>query len=143
MGRVRVALATPGRAEALPRTARATLPFLIFLTAAAHAGDAARGRAVVADRVRGLCLLCHQAPIVEERFQGNLAPDLAGVGARMSEAELRQRIMDSRALNPDSIMPSYGRAAGLHRVAPAMQGRTILSPEEIEDVVAWLVTLRE
>lgn len=106
-------------------------------------GDATRGRAIAADRQRGLCLLCHAAPITEERSQGNLAPDLAGSGARWTEAELRLRLMDSRRLNPDSIMPSYYRTEGLHRVGPAFQGRTVLSAQEIEDVVAWLLTLRE
>lgn len=106
-------------------------------------GDAARGRAIVADRQRGLCLLCHSGPIPEERFQGNLAPDLAGAGRRWTEGELRLRLMDSRRLNPDSIMPSYYRVEGLHRVGPAFQGRTVLSAQEIEEVVAYLLTLRE
>jgi sulfur-oxidizing protein SoxX len=109
----------------------------------AHQGDPTRGRAIVADRTRGLCLLCHQAPIAEEPFQGNLGPDLAGVGARLSAAELRLRVVDSRRLNPDSIMPSYFRTEGLVRVAPAFQGRPVLSAEEIEDVVAFLVGLRD
>ena len=106
-------------------------------------GDPARGRALVADRQRGLCLLCHAGPIPEERFQGNLAPDLAGAGLRWTEGQLRLRLMDSRRLNPDSIMPSYYRTEGLHRVGPAFQGRTVLSAQEIEDVVAYLLTLRE
>lgn len=106
-------------------------------------GDAVRGRAIVADRQRGLCLLCHSGPIPEERFQGNLAPDLAGAGLRWTEGELRLRVMDSRRLNPDSIMPSYYRTEGLHRVGPAFQGRTVLSAEEIEDVVAYLTILRD
>ena len=131
----------PWEGSALLRLARATLPILIALTLTAQAGDAVRGRAIVADRSRGSCLLCHAAPIVEERFQGNLGPDLAGVGGRLGEAELRQRVTDSRVLNPQSIMPSYGRAEGLHRVAPALVGRTLLTPAEIEDVVAWLLTL--
>lgn len=107
------------------------------------AGDPARGRAIVADRTRGLCLLCHAGPFPEERFQGNLAPDLAGVGARRSPAQLRLRLVDGRALNPDTIMPSYYSLSGLARVGRAWQGRPILSAGEIEDVVAFLATLRE
>lgn len=106
-------------------------------------GDAASGRAIVADRQRGLCLLCHSGPFPEERFQGNLAPDLTGAGSRWSEAQLRLRLVDSRRLNPDSIMPSYYRTEGLNRVAPALRGRTLLSAQEIEDVVAYLLTLRD
>lgn len=107
------------------------------------AGDAARGRAIVVDRTRGLCLLCHAGPFPEERFQGNLAPDLAGVGGRLSSGQLRLRLVDGRALNPETIMPSYYSLAGLTRVGRAWQGRPILSAAEIEDVVAFLATLRE
>jgi sulfur-oxidizing protein SoxX len=106
-------------------------------------GDAARGRAIVADRSTGLCLLCHRAPIPEERFQGNLATDLDGAGSRWSEAQLRLRLVDARRLNPASIMPAYYRSDGLQRVGPAWQGRTILSAQQVEDVVAYLRTLRD
>ncbi|HYD68616.1 sulfur oxidation c-type cytochrome SoxX [Azospirillum sp.] len=106
-------------------------------------GDPARGRAIVADRRRGLCLLCHSGPFPEERFQGDLAPDLAGAGARWTEGQLRLRIVDARRFNPDSIMPSFYRWDGLTRVAPAFQGKPVLSAEEVEDVVAFLATLRD
>jgi sulfur-oxidizing protein SoxX len=106
-------------------------------------GDAARGRAIVASRQTGLCLLCHSAPIAEERFQGNLATDLAGAGSRWTEAQLRLRLVDARRLNPASTMPAYYRIDGLQRVGEAWQGRTVLSAQQVEDVVAWLRTLRE
>ena len=106
-------------------------------------GDASRGRALVADRQRGLCLLCHTGPFPEERFQGNLAPDLAGAGSRWNEGQLRLRLVDARRLNPDSLMPSYYRREGFVRVAPAYRDRTILRAEEIEDVLAFLLTLRD
>ncbi len=106
-------------------------------------GDAARGRAIVATRQQGLCLLCHAGPIPEERFQGNLAPDLAGAGARWSVAQLRLRLVDARRLNPDSIMPAYYRTDGLTRVGRAWEGKPILDAQQIEDVVAYLATLRE
>jgi L-cysteine S-thiosulfotransferase len=105
-------------------------------------GDAARGRAIVANRQVGLCLLCHQAPIPEERFQGNLSTNLAGVGSRVSAGQLRMRLVDARKLNPATIMPSYYRADNLTRVGPAFKGRTIFSAQQIEDVVAYLQTLR-
>jgi sulfur-oxidizing protein SoxX len=106
-------------------------------------GDATRGRAIVASRQAGLCLLCHGGPIPEERFQGNLAPDLAGAGQRWTAAQLRLRLVDPRQLNPDSIMPAYYRSTGLTRVGRAWEGRTLLSAQQLEDVVAYLTTLRE
>jgi sulfur-oxidizing protein SoxX len=105
-------------------------------------GDPARGRAIVASRQVGLCLLCHSGPFPEERFQGNLAPDLAGAGSRWSEGQLRLRIVDPARINPATIMPAYHRTEGLVRVAPAYRGKPVLTPEQIEDVVAFLTTLR-
>ena len=106
-------------------------------------GDAARGRAIVANRSVGLCLLCHSGPIAEERFQGNLAPSLAGAGTRWSVGQLRLRIADASRLNADTIMPPYYRLAGLQRVADSFRNKPILSAEQIEDVVAYLVSLKE
>ena len=96
----------------------------------------------MAKRQVGLCLLCHSGPFPEERFQGDLAPDLTGVGARLSEGQIRQRMVDSTKVNPQTIMPAYYRTEGLTRVAPAFRGKTVLTPEQIEDVVAYLVTLK-
>ena len=106
-------------------------------------GDAARGRAIVANRSVGLCLLCHSGPIAEERFQGDIAPSLAGAGSRWSEGQLRLRIVDGSRLNADTIMPAYYRTDGLHRVARNFEGKTILSAAQVEDVVAYLVTLKD
>jgi sulfur-oxidizing protein SoxX len=106
-------------------------------------GDAARGRAIVANRQVGLCLLCHSGPFPEERFQGNLAPSLDGAGKRLSEGQLRLRIVDSSRINSTTIMPAYHRIEGLTRVAPAWRGKPVLSAEQIEDVVAFLMTLKD
>ena len=108
----------------------------------AEAGDAARGRAIVASRQQGLCLLCHSGPIPEERFQGNLAPPLDGAGKRLSAAQLRLRMADSRQVNPDSLMPPYHHTGGLAQVGRAFSGQPLLSAQQIEDVVAYLVTLQ-
>jgi sulfur-oxidizing protein SoxX len=105
-------------------------------------GDPARGRAIVASRQVGLCLLCHSGPFPEERFQGDLAPDLKGVGARLSEGAIRARIVDPGRFNPDTIMPAYYKTEGLARVAAAFRGKTILGAEQIEDVVAYLSSLK-
>ena len=104
-------------------------------------GDPVRGRALVANRQVGLCLLCHSGPFPEERFQGNLAPDLRSA-ARLSEGEIRARIVDPRKSNPQSIMPAYFATSGRTRVAPSFREKTILSAEQIEDIVAYLVTLK-
>ena len=104
-------------------------------------GDPARGRAIVANRQVGLCLLCHTGPFPEERFQGDLAPDLRSA-ARLTEAEIRLRLVDPARVNPQTIMPAYYRTEGLANVAPAYRGKTVLSAGQIEDVVAYLVTLK-
>src|SRR6266542_2217718 len=106
-------------------------------------GDVERGRSIVVNRQVGLCLLCHSGPFPEEKFQDTLAPDLKGAGTRWSEGQLRLRIVDSRRLYADTMMPSYYRVEGLTRVAPAFTGKPVLTAEQIEDVVAYLVTLRE
>ena len=137
------AFAVPARSEQ-----NGLVPFIVVgdaipqpLTGAK--GDPARGRAIVTQRQTGLCLLCHSGPFPEERFQGTIAPDLAGAGARWSEGQLRLRLVDSRRVNPATIMPSYYRIDGLTRVGPAWRGKPVLTAEQIEDVVAFLMTLRD
>jgi sulfur-oxidizing protein SoxX len=105
-------------------------------------GDAARGRALAVART-STCILCHSGPFPEEKFQGDLAPSLAGAGSRWSEGQLRLRLVDASRLNAATIMPSYYRIDGLHRVGAAWRGKPILSAGQIEDMVAYLVTLRE
>jgi sulfur-oxidizing protein SoxX len=133
---------------AIPAAGEALTPFTVVGDAIPGSltgtkGDPARGRAIVTNRQVGLCLLCHSGPFPEERLQGNMAPDLAGTGARWSEGQLRLRIVDASRLNPDTMMPPYYRVDGLHRVAPAFRGKPVLSAEQIEDVVAFLATLRD
>ena len=110
---------------------------------AALRGDPARGRAIVVNRQVGLCLLCHSGSFPEENMQGTIGTDLRGAGARWSEGQLRLRVVDSRRLDPDTIMPSFYRTEGLARVAAAWRGKPLLSAEQIEDVVAFLATLKE
>jgi len=105
-------------------------------------GDAARGRALVVER-SSTCILCHSGPFPEVRFQGDLAPGLAGSGSRWSEGQLRLRLVDASHLNAATIMPSYYRVDGLDRVGPSWRGKPILSAEQIEDVVAYLASLRD
>ncbi len=105
-------------------------------------GDASRGRALVVER-SSTCILCHSGPFPEQKFQGDLAPDLSGSGRRWSEGQLRLRLVDASRLNAATIMPSYYRADGLHRVGTLWRGKPILSAEQIEDIVAYLGSLRE
>lgn len=134
---------------AMPAAARcdALLPYAVVDDAVpasltGNPGDPARGRAIVVNR-QFTCLLCHSGPFAEQRFQGDLAPSLAGTGARWSEGQLRLRMVDAARLNAATIMPSYYKVDGLQRVGEAWRGRPILSAEQIEDVVAYLATLRE
>jgi sulfur-oxidizing protein SoxX len=106
------------------------------------AGDAARGREVSFSRDRGNCIVCHAMPAPDKSLQGDLGPSLAGVAGRLSEGQMRLRLVDGRRLNASSIMPSYYHLDGLKRVAVAYAGKTVLTAEEIEDVLAYLMTLR-
>jgi sulfur-oxidizing protein SoxX len=108
-----------------------------------EAGDPLRGRMVVIDRQLGMCLLCHSGPFPEERTPGSLATNLAGAGTRWTAGQLRLRIVDSRRIDPQGIMPAYHRTEGLSRVGGAWAGRPLLSAQQVEDVVAFLLTLRE
>jgi sulfur-oxidizing protein SoxX len=105
-------------------------------------GDAARGRALVLDRST-TCILCHSGPFPKTKFQGDLAPSLAGAGSRWSEGQLRLRLVDASRLNPATIMPSYYRVDGMVRVGAAWRGKPMLSAAQIEDIVAYLATLRD
>jgi sulfur-oxidizing protein SoxX len=107
----------------------------------AAAGDADRGRRIVLARDNN-CLLCHAVPEAGVRFMGNVGPPLAGAGSRLTEGQLRLRIADPVRLNPGSVMPSYYRVEGLNQVATAWQGRTILTAQQLEDTIAYLLTLR-
>ncbi|WP_420970048.1 sulfur oxidation c-type cytochrome SoxX [Bradyrhizobium sp. B120] len=104
-------------------------------------GDATRGRVLIVER-SSTCILCHSGPFPEQAFQGDLAPHLAGSGSRWSEGQLRLRLVDAAHLNAATIMPSYYRVDGLTRVGASWRGKPILSAEQIEDIVAYLVTLR-
>jgi sulfur-oxidizing protein SoxX len=106
-------------------------------------GVAAQGRAIAGDPLRGNCLACHELPIPEEDFHGNLGPPLAGIASRQSTGMIRLHIVDQSRFNPETVMPGYYRPFGqLHRVAAQFRGRTYLSAQEIEDLVSYLSTLK-
>jgi sulfur-oxidizing protein SoxX len=105
-------------------------------------GDAASGRQIAASRGSGNCVLCHKLPLANETFFGNIGPDLSRIGERLTEGQLRLRVVDSTLISPETIMPPYYRTQGLHRVLPAYRGEPVLTAQEVEDVVAFLMTLR-
>jgi sulfur-oxidizing protein SoxX len=150
-GRALVVLATawlagvfawPARAEDAALRPYAVAGDAIPASLTGAPGNPARGRAIVANRQVGLCLLCHTGPFSEQKFQGTIGPDLRGAGTRWSEGQLRLRIVDASRINPATIMPPYYRIDGLARVAPAYREKPVLTAEQIEDVVAYLETLR-
>ena len=110
--------------------------------AALAQGDAARGEAIALHRSQGLCVLCHAMPGQNPALQGTIGPPLAGVGSRLDAAALRQRLVVPEQFNPETVMPAYGRTTGLQQVAAAQRGKPLLTDAQIDDVVAWLATLR-
>jgi L-cysteine S-thiosulfotransferase len=108
----------------------------------AQVGDAAQGREIAFGRERGNCIVCHVIPAPDDRAHGDVGPSLEGIAGRLSEAQMRLRLVDGRRLNPASLMPSYYRVDGLTRVARQYAGKSVLSAQEIEDVLAYLMTLR-
>jgi sulfur-oxidizing protein SoxX len=135
-------LALPGIAAAEDLRRYTVVGDAIPMSLTGAPGDPARGRTTLVNR-QSTCILCHNGPFPEEKFQGDLAPNLAGSGSRWSEGQLRLRLVDASSLNEATIMPSYYRVDGLARVGPAWRSKPILSAEQIEDIVAYLVTLRE
>jgi len=106
-------------------------------------GDPARGRALAADSHAGNCLACHKMPIAEEAFHGTIGPPLDQVGARYNEAQLRLRVVDEQQINPFTIMPGFYRdPREANRVADGFWGKTFLTAQQVEDIVAYLVTLK-
>ena len=105
-------------------------------------GDAQRGRAVYVDRDRGHCLLCHASAHVDEPFAGTIGPDLSAIGDVYSAGQLRYRVVDSTLMTPDTVMPAYYRIDGLTQVDTAYEGRPVLTAQEVEDLIAFLMTFR-
>ncbi len=105
-------------------------------------GDATRGRQIVISREGGHCILCHHVPADEVKVFGNVAPALDGVGKRLSAAQIRQRVVDITAVNPDAVMPVFHRTTGLNRVAAEYRDKPVLSAQQVEDVAAYLASLK-
>ncbi len=128
-------VALPGPAE--PATAQANAAL-----APLPVGDAQAGRQVFLDRNLGHCLLCHAATQLSAPFQGNIGPDLSDVADRLSAEAIRARVVDPTRLNPDTVMPAYHRTADLQQVAAEYEGQPILDGQQLEDLLAFLLTLK-
>jgi sulfur-oxidizing protein SoxX len=106
-------------------------------------GDAAKGKGIFSNRKLGNCLACHALEAMKEQpFHGEIGPPLDGVGANYSVAELRLRLVDPKQINPDTAMPSFYKSEGLHRVMKKFQGKTVLTAQQVEDLLAYLATLK-
>jgi L-cysteine S-thiosulfotransferase len=118
------------------------LLLMVAASAAQAAGNAERGRAITESRTQGLCVLCHALPGVRAELAGTIGPSLAGVGARLPADDLRLRLTAPERFNADTVMPSYARSDGFERVADVRRGQPLLGAQQIDDVVAYLVTLK-
>ena len=124
-----------------PSRRLSSVSLLLLLAAAPAPGDPQRGYAVVI-RQASTCTLCHAGPFPNPHLQGTVGPDLHGVGSRLDQDAIRARLVDAAALNPDTVMPSFGTVGGRTRVGTQWQDKPILSPQEIEDAAAYLAGLR-
>jgi len=106
-------------------------------------GDAERGRRIALDREGGDCTICHAMPLPQRQFHGTIGPPLDGVGSRVTAAELRLRLVDPKMINPATMMPAYYKVEGLHHVLERYRGKSILTAQQVEDVVAYLLTLTQ
>ena len=106
-------------------------------------GDPIRGRRIVLDRDGGDCTICHAMPLPQREFHGTVGPPLDGIGSRATAGVLRLRLVDPKAFNPETIMPAYYKVAGLHRVLDRYNAKPILTAQQIEDVIAYLLTLTD
>ena len=104
-------------------------------------GKAEIGKNIFASR-KVNCLSCHEAPILEEKFQGNFGPPLYNIGSRYTKEEIRLRIINSKLINEDSIMPSYFKKIKNYRTPEYFYDKTILTVQEVEDITEYLYSLK-
>jgi len=110
---------------------------ILSLVQAQPVGDAQRGRALLMQRHETGCILCHTVPGLATG--GEIGPPLSGLAGRYQADELRARIADARQFNPQTVMPPYRSTQGLQHVAPAFQGKPVLTEQALEDIVSYLL----
>ena len=108
-------------------------------------GDPEQGREWTAGRKLGNCLACHQnSDMSDLPFHGEVGPPLDGAGSRWTEAQLRGIIVNSKHVFGDqTIMPAFYRTSGFNRPRKQFEGKPILTAQQVEDVVAYLLTLKD
>ena len=107
------------------------------------AGDPELGETLFVTRDRGHCVLCHVVTSLDAEFQGDVGPTLDGVGDRLTAPQLRLRIADYQIIRPGTLMPSYYRLHDLYQVGTEYKDESVLTAQEVEDLVAYLGTLTE
>ena len=105
-------------------------------------GNSKKGRKLAIHRKKGNCLACHKMPIPEQQFHGEIGPNLAGVGSRYSAGELRLLIVNPKVVNEDTIMPAFYKNTGFNAVLKKFKGKTVISAQDVEDIIAYLLTLK-
>ena len=108
----------------------------------AKPGNPKKGRKLAIHRKKGNCLACHKMPIPEQQFHGEIGPNLAGVGSRHSAGELRLLIVNPKVVNEDTIMPAFYKNTGFNAVLKKFKGKTVISAQDVEDIIAYLLTLK-
>ncbi|MEM9912281.1 MAG: sulfur oxidation c-type cytochrome SoxX [Pseudomonadota bacterium] len=145
---VAVAITVLGAAEASAEAIKpAEVQFnegVVETSLTGQAGDPVAGRAIFANRKQGNCLACHiNSDLSEESFHGEVGPPIDGVGERWSEAELRGIVTNSKMMFEGTIMPAFYIDSGYERPLEDFAGMSILTAQQVEDVVAYLLTLKE
>ena len=118
---------------------------VVVLSLTGQAGDPAMGREWAAGRKLGNCLACHTtSDLKNQPFHGEVGPPLDGVGDRWNAGELRAILVNSKAVfGIETIMPAFYRTSGFNRTADKFEGKSILTAQQVEDVIAYLLTLKE
>lgn len=135
-------MATPATATAAELVKYKVVDGSIPVSLTGKPGDPVKGRETAIHRKKGNCLACHALPVPEQPYHGEVGPELNDVGGRLSEGEIRLRIVNPKNNNPDTIMPAFYKVDGLHMVQKKWQGKPMLTAEEVEDIVAYLMTLK-
>ena len=144
-------LALPALAEEVPYTAIEWVDDLAIETPLTSAEPDVENGKVLMNKGAGNCIACHAVTELSHlQWHGEIGPILDGVADRYTEAELRGMLVDSKRWFPGTMMPAFYRTEGFIRIGDAYTGKALegevsplLTAQQIEDVIAYLLTLRE